>query len=49
MIKFRQGFGRLIRTRRDKGIVVVLDKRIVTRSYGRSFLESLPPCRVMRV
>ena len=49
VIKFRQGFGRLIRTRQDKGIVVVLDKRIVTRSYGRSFLESLPPCRVVRV
>ncbi len=49
VIKFRQGFGRLIRTGQDKGIVVVLDKRIVTRSYGRSFLESLPPCRVVRV
>ena len=49
VIKFRQGFGRLIRTRQDKGIVVVLDKRIVTRSYGRSFLESLPPCRIVRV
>ncbi|MGC8625681.1 MAG: ATP-dependent DNA helicase, partial [Phycisphaerae bacterium] len=49
VIKFRQGFGRLIRTRQDKGIVVVLDKRIVTRGYGRSFLESLPPCRVVRV
>ena len=49
VIKFRQGFGRLIRTRQDKGIVVVLDKRIVTRNYGRSFLESLPPCRVVRV
>ena len=49
VIKFRQGFGRLIRTRQDRGIVVVLDKRIVTRSYGRRFLESLPPCRVVRV
>jgi ATP-dependent DNA helicase DinG len=48
IIKFRQGFGRLIRTRRDRGIVVILDPRIDTRPYGRTFLESLPPCRVVR-
>ncbi len=41
-IKFRQGFGRLIRTRTDRGMVVVLDPRIHTKRYGRMFLESLP-------
>lgn len=43
-IKLRQGFGRLIRTRRDTGKVVILDPRIRTRAYGRLFLESLPDC-----
>ena len=42
VIKFRQGFGRLIRTTRDTGMVVVLDPRIRTKPYGRLFLESLP-------
>ena len=46
ILMFRQGFGRLIRTRTDKGIVVVLDSRIASKSYGRRFLEALPPCRV---
>jgi ATP-dependent DNA helicase DinG len=45
VIKFKQGFGRLIRTRTDHGIVVCLDPRIVTKPYGRLFLESLPDCR----
>ncbi len=48
IIKLRQGFGRLIRTRRDRGLVVILDPRIITRPYGASFLESLPTCRVLR-
>ncbi len=43
VIKFRQGFGRLIRRRTDRGAVVVLDQRILTQRYGRMFLESLPP------
>jgi ATP-dependent DNA helicase DinG len=43
---FRQGFGRLIRTKTDKGAVVVLDTRIMTKNYGRSFLRSLPKCRI---
>ena len=47
IIKFRQGFGRLIRTRSDKGIVVLLDPRISTKPYGRDFLESLPECEVV--
>ena len=46
ILMFRQGFGRLIRTRTDKGIVVVLDSRIASKSYGRRFLDALPPCRV---
>lgn len=45
VLKFKQGFGRLIRTKRDKGTVVVLDPRVETKSYGRTFLESLPECR----
>jgi ATP-dependent DNA helicase DinG len=46
VLKFRQGFGRLIRSRTDRGIVVVLDPRVVTKPYGRQFLGSLPPCRI---
>lgn len=42
VIRFRQGFGRLMRTRDDYGIVVVLDPRIVSKRYGRTFLQSLP-------
>lgn len=45
VIKFRQGFGRLIRRRTDRGAVVVLDARILTQRYGRQFLNSLPPVR----
>ena len=45
--KLRQGFGRLIRTASDRGIVVILDPRIRTKPYGRTFLESLPDCRVV--
>jgi ATP-dependent DNA helicase DinG len=41
-LALKQGFGRLIRSRRDRGIVAVLDSRIVHRGYGRAFLESLP-------
>jgi ATP-dependent DNA helicase DinG len=48
VIKFRQGFGRLIRRRSDRGTVVVLDRRILTKYYGRVFLESLPGVRVVR-
>jgi ATP-dependent DNA helicase DinG len=44
VIKFKQGFGRLIRTRTDHGVVVCLDPRIVTKPYGRIFVESLPEC-----
>lgn len=46
VLKFRQGFGRLIRSRSDTGIAVVLDPRVMTKPYGRAFLDSLPRCRV---
>ena len=42
VIRFRQGFGRLIRTREDKGVVIVADPRIVTKNYGSTFRRSLP-------
>jgi len=45
VIALRQGFGRLIRTRDDRGIVAVLDRRLVTRAYGQAFLRSLPRVR----
>jgi len=47
VIKLRQGFGRLIRTQRDRGIVVILDPRVQTKTYGRVFLDSLPDCTVV--
>jgi ATP-dependent DNA helicase DinG len=46
VLKFRQGFGRLIRSRSDRGVVVILDRRILTKAYGRMFLDSLPACSV---
>lgn len=47
VIKLRQGFGRLIRTQRDTGIVVILDPRIRERQYGKLFIDSLPDCAVV--
>ena len=44
----KQGFGRLIRTQRDAGIVGILDRRIVRKGYGRALLASLPPARRVR-
>jgi DNA polymerase-3 subunit epsilon/ATP-dependent DNA helicase DinG len=46
ILRFRQGFGRLIRTQYDRGVVVILDRRLLTKRYGRLFLDSLPPCTV---
>jgi ATP-dependent DNA helicase DinG len=48
VIKFRQGFGRLIRRRTDRGTIVVLDRRIMTKYYGRVFLESLPGVPILK-
>ncbi len=42
VIKFRQGFGRLIRTKRDRGVVIVTDPRLVTKTYGAVFRKSIP-------
>ncbi len=44
ILKLRQGVGRLIRTKSDRGIVVILDNRIVSKPYGRAFLQALPKC-----
>ncbi len=46
ILKFRQGAGRLIRTRDDQGIIVVLDNRVLTKRYGQAFLDALPKCPV---
>ncbi len=46
ILKFRQGFGRLIRTQSDRGVVVVLDKRILSKRYGQFFRDSLPECTI---
>ncbi len=48
ILRFKQGFGRLIRSRTDHGLVVVLDKRLVVKNYGQKFLQSLPPTTVRR-
>jgi ATP-dependent DNA helicase DinG len=45
VIKFRQGFGRLIRHSGDKGVITVLDRRIISKNYGRFFVESVPETR----
>lgn len=47
VIKFKQGFGRLIRSRSDRGFVLVLDQRVLTQRYGKMFLKSLPPARLL--
>ncbi|MBC8171859.1 MAG: DEAD/DEAH box helicase family protein [Anaerolineae bacterium] len=46
ILRFRQGFGRLIRTRSDRGVVAIFDSRVVHKSYGMTFMESLPECTV---
>jgi DNA polymerase-3 subunit epsilon/ATP-dependent DNA helicase DinG len=46
VLRFKQGFGRLIRSSQDRGICAVLDRRILTKRYGATFLQSLPECSV---
>ncbi len=46
VIKFKQGFGRLIRTKTDSGIIAVLDSRIINKKYGQMFLNAVPPCKI---
>jgi ATP-dependent DNA helicase DinG len=48
VIRFKQGFGRLIRSKTDRGIVLVLDHRVATKPYGRAFLRSLPPATIIQ-
>ena len=48
IMRFRQGFGRLIRTKSDRGAVIVADPRVHQRGYGRRFLAALPPCTAVR-
>lgn len=49
ILKFKQGFGRLIRSRQDHGTVVVMDSRIVTKSYGKHFIDALPKMTVTQI
>jgi len=44
ILRFRQGFGRLIRTQSDRGIIAIFDRRVLTKRYGRMFIDSLPTC-----
>jgi DNA polymerase-3 subunit epsilon/ATP-dependent DNA helicase DinG len=46
ILRFRQGFGRLIRTQYDRGVVVLFDRRIISKRYGQMFIDSLPTCTV---
>jgi DNA polymerase-3 subunit epsilon/ATP-dependent DNA helicase DinG len=46
ILRFRQGFGRLIRSRSDRGVVAIFDRRIMSKGYGAQFLEALPDCTV---
>lgn len=48
VLRFKQGFGRLIRSRTDRGVVVILDRRIQSKPYGAAFLDSLPLCTTKR-
>ena len=47
VIRFKQGFGRLIRSKTDRGVVLILDPRVATKAYGKSFLRSLPSAEVV--
>jgi ATP-dependent DNA helicase DinG len=47
ILQLRQGFGRLIRSRDDRGVVAILDSRLRTRLYGRRFIAALPPCPIV--
>ncbi len=48
VIKFRQGFGRLIRRRSDRGTIVLLDRRVINKYYGKAFLDSLPGVPIVK-
>lgn len=44
VIKFKQGIGRLIRSKSDTGLITILDKRVVSKAYGKYFIDSIPEC-----
>ena len=44
ILKFKQGVGRLVRSKTDRGSIVILDNRVVRKPYGKSFLAALPAC-----
>ena len=48
VLKFRQGFGRLIRSRADRGVVAVFDRRVISKMYGQAFLNALPGPTIQR-
>ena len=48
ILRWRQGFGRLIRRQSDEGVVLILDKRVISKRYGSAFVESLPDCTTIR-
>jgi ATP-dependent DNA helicase DinG len=48
ILRFRQGFGRLIRTKTDRGVVAIFDRRVLSKSYGGAFLDALPDCTIER-
>jgi len=48
ILRFRQGFGRLIRRKTDRGIVVIYDSRVINKRYGQLFLDSLPDVKLQR-
>jgi len=48
ILRFSQGFGRLIRSQSDRGVCVILDRRVLSKQYGQQFLESLPTCTVAK-
>jgi len=47
IIRFRQGFGRLIRSSKDKGIIALLDSRVLAKPYGKLFIKAIPECRIV--
>jgi ATP-dependent DNA helicase DinG len=48
ILRFRQGFGRLIRRKTDRGVVTIFDSRLTSKRYGKAFLDSLPECTIQR-
>ena len=44
VLRFKQGFGRLIRRKTDKGVLLCLDRRVLTKPYGKTFVDSIPRC-----